>query len=295
VQAWDARTAIVMASGLGEKSRLYKTTDGCRTWALLFKNPDVPNGFFDSFLFPKAQNIPKGDDGFGLLFGDPVGGTFALYETRDHGAKWSRILDSGLNSEQKDSGAFAASNSCISGFGGRNFGIAVSEGGESSLLRVAYVGGMWLDDPPEVIPHFWKKASLPIPKSSESSGPFSLATISRPPPNAEAFLFAVVVGGDYLKPSDSAGTAAWSSDGGATWAASTIPPHGYRSTVQWSEALKLWITAGTNGSDISRDDGKTWQPLDDGNWNALSLPFIVGPGGRIGRLDPAAIPAAQSK
>ena len=28
-------------------------------------------------------------------------------------------------------------------------------------------------------------------------------------------------------------------------------------------------------SDISRDDGKTWQPLNDGNWNALSMPFIV--------------------
>jgi len=56
--------------------------------------------------------------------------------------------------------------------------------------------------------------------------------------------------------------------------------------VQWSESLKIWITAGTNGSDISRDDGKTWQPLDNGNWNAISLPFIVGPNGRIARLNP---------
>jgi hypothetical protein len=47
---------------------------------------------------------------------------------------------------------------------------------------------------------------------------------------------------------------------------------------------------GTNGSDISRDDGKTWQSLDDGNWNAVSLPFVVGMNGRIGRLNPAAIP-----
>jgi hypothetical protein len=98
------------------------------------------------------------------------------------------------------------------------------------------------------------------------------------------------VGGDYTKPSESVGTAAWSADGGLHWTASTTPPHGYRSTVQWSESLKLWITAGTNGSDISRDDGRSWQPLDDGNWNALSLPFIVGPNGRIGRLNPDSIP-----
>jgi len=25
--------------------------------------------------------------------------------------------------------------------------------------------------------------------------------------------------------------------------------------------------------------------LDDGNWNALSLPFVVGPGGKIGKID----------
>ena len=46
----------------------------------------------------------------------------------------------------------------------------------------------------------------------------------------------------------------------------------------------------TNGSDISRDDGKTWRALDDGNWNALSLPFVVGPKGRIGRLNAGALP-----
>jgi len=71
------------------------------------------------------------------------------------------------------------------------------------------------------------------------------------------------------------------------------PPHGFRSAVQWNESLKAWITVGTDGSDISRDDGKTWQPLDNGNRNALSLPFVVGPNGRIGRLDPAALSVAK--
>lgn len=80
-----------------------------------------------------------------------------------------------------------------------------------------------------------------------------------------------------------------STDGGWTWTASTDPPHGYRSGVQWFEPLKVWITVGANGSDISRDDGRTWQPLDNGNWNALSLPYVVGPNGRIARLNPATL------
>jgi hypothetical protein len=49
----------------------------------------------------------------------------------------------------------------------------------------------------------------------------------------------------------------------------------------------VWIAAGTNGSDLSRDGGNSWQPLDHGNWNALSLPYAVGPEGRIGKLTDA--------
>ncbi|HEV2214554.1 MAG TPA: hypothetical protein VGR64_04630, partial [Terracidiphilus sp.] len=49
IQAFDANTAIVMSSGKGDLSRLYKTTDGCKSWTLLFTNPDAPNGFWDAF------------------------------------------------------------------------------------------------------------------------------------------------------------------------------------------------------------------------------------------------------
>jgi hypothetical protein len=63
-----------------------------------------------------------------------------------------------------------------------------------------------------------------------------------------------------------------------------VAQHCYRSTVQWSESLKLWIAAGPTGSDIGRDDHRTWQPLDNGAWDALSLPFFVGPKGRIAKL-----------
>src|SRR3954452_3224588 len=38
VQAFDANTAIVMSSGKGDLSRLYKTTDGCHSWKLIFTN-----------------------------------------------------------------------------------------------------------------------------------------------------------------------------------------------------------------------------------------------------------------
>ncbi|MGC1299151.1 MAG: glycosyl hydrolase, partial [Alloacidobacterium sp.] len=123
----------------------------------------------------------------------------------------------------------------------------------------------------------FEKKKLPMAGATASAGIFSIAM------NADKTI-AVAVGGDYTKPNESNGTAAWTADGGQHWTAAEKPPHGYRSAVAWDADSKAWIAAGTNGSDISYDDGKTWQPLDDGNWNALSLPWIVGPKGRIAKL-----------
>jgi hypothetical protein len=120
-----------------------------------------------------------------------------------------------------------------------------------------------------------------------SSGIFSIAT------DAEGFrLPLVAVGGDNLKP-DVTGSAAYAKDR-LHWLPSQTSPHGYRSAVAYSPTTKTWITVGPNGTDISTDDGRNWRALHPGpgeppdadqHWNALSLPFVVGPHGRIGKLN----------
>jgi photosystem II stability/assembly factor-like uncharacterized protein len=109
----------------------------------------------------------------------------------------------------------------------------------------------------------------------------------------------VAVGGVYDKPASVAGTAATSTDGGLTWSAASTPPHGYRSAVSYTSSRQALIAVGPNGTDLSTDDGKNWHPLKplsgqepdaDQHWNALSLPFAVGPNGRIGRLNANALP-----
>ena len=59
VQAFDEKTAIIMSSGKGDLSRLYKTEDGCKTWRLIFTNPDR-TGFWDalSMVFPPIVSVP---------------------------------------------------------------------------------------------------------------------------------------------------------------------------------------------------------------------------------------------
>ena len=122
----------------------------------------------------------------------------------------------------------------------------------------------------------WQNAQTPLASGNDSSGVFSLAF--RDP------MHGIAVGGDFRKPDDATGNAAFTSDGGEHWHAAGKPPHGYRSAVAWDAPERAWITVGSNGSDISYDDGKTWQWLDSGNWNALSLPWAVGPKGQIGKL-----------
>jgi photosystem II stability/assembly factor-like uncharacterized protein len=302
VQAWDADTAIIMASGPGEKSRLYKTTDGCKTWKLLFTNPEK-EGFYDALLFIDRQH--------GIVLGDPAHGdprinpvesgyfTFRIRVTNDGGKTWAPVTDpefpqQGRNLQPlKGEAFFAASNSSMAA---RDNWLWLGTGHNRVLRRMVSTSGFQAFYCAGAIDPFskscgipwlgWHSASVPLASGNPSSGIFSLAFRNNQ--------HGMTVGGDYIKPNDSTGTAAWSADGGEHWTASTTPPHGFRSAVQWSEALKAWITVGTNGSDISRDDGKTWQPLDDGNWNALSLPFVVGPNGRIARINPAALPHEQN-
>jgi hypothetical protein len=291
VQAWDAKTAIVMASGPGDKSRLYKTRDGCKTWALFFKNPDKPNGFFDSFWFNGSS---------GILLGDPVGGKFVVFRTTNGGKTWKRETQQGLSLNKRSLAAFAASNSCIAR-GNRLFVWGFATGGTGGAMLFSRAKDPEKEGASGILGKTlrkkadWKSNPIGISSGTDSSGVFSISYrfpvttgICKDCGFGENSRF-IAVGGDYTKPDAGSGTAAFSSDGGWTWTISTAPPHGYRSAVQWSADLKLWITAGTNGSDISRDDGKTWQPLDNGNWNALSLPFVVGPKGRVARLNSSAL------
>ena len=87
IQAFDENTAIVMSSGKGDLSRLYKTTDGCQTWKLLFTNPDK-EGFWDAIQFDQRNRFRPTSKypNHGMLVGDPVGGVFVIYESYDSDA-----------------------------------------------------------------------------------------------------------------------------------------------------------------------------------------------------------------
>jgi len=306
IQAFDENTAIVMSSGKGDLSRLYKTTDGCHTWKLVFANPDK-EGFWDGLQFSSYSEVRPNKTRFrlGALIGDSVNGKFPEFFTADEGEHWRRGDDQTSASSKDGESLFAASNSSLL-YMGDGSKIFVTGGTSGSRSRI-----LWENVKRD--PHVsWKYVGGDIPfANGESAGAFSIATSFSPgagkswqAENASRVIYfpsiatCVVVGGDYKKPSQTSGTSAFSTDGGQHWKAAQTPPHGYRSAVAYDSDHKLWITVGPNGTDISTDDGKNWralkplkdQPADaDQHWNALSLPFVVGPKGRIGKLNANAL------
>ncbi len=259
VWAWDAQNALALSSGPGSQSRLYQTTDGCSSWKLLFANPDAPGGFWDGMVFLDRQH--------GLIYGDPVpGGTRThpvLFVTLDGGRNWTPERSPELVSA--DESFFAASNSAMTA---SQDWVWLGTSKARVLRTRRPSGGDSIGE--------WQSRQTPLASGNDSSGVFSLAFRDQK--------HGVAVGGNYRKPDDTKGNAAYSSDGGEHWNAAVKPPHGYRSAVAWDTTAQAWISAGSNGSDISYDDGKSWQWLDSGNWNALSLPWAAGPHGQIGKL-----------
>jgi photosystem II stability/assembly factor-like uncharacterized protein len=274
IWAWDAQTAVVMSSGPGDASRIYKTTDGCQTWALKYTNLE-PKGFWDTIIGVTAKQL--------FVVGDPVDGEFRIYTSRDSGETWFLTDDKGLDADPNTEGAFAASNSALTSF---RLTLLFGSGGVGGAFVRYWQAGPVAQQSDGVMPMVWHRVAVPMAGGSAGTGIFSVGARS-----VMAHDWIVAVGGNYEKPAETAGTAAFSSDGGKTWTAAAAPPHGYRSAVAYDSKSRVWIAVGTNGSDFSRDDGKTWQPLDDGNWNALSLPYVVGNKGRIAKLADGAIPA----
>jgi photosystem II stability/assembly factor-like uncharacterized protein len=262
VRAFDEKTAYLLSIGTGEKSRVYKTTDGGAHWQLLYTNPD-PKGFWDALAFWDADH--------GIILGDPVDGHFTILTTSDAGATWhTQKTPAAVPNE----GAFAASNSCLVVRGSREVWFGTGGPGGARVFHSKDAG------------QTWTVAKTPIRNDGASAGIFSLAFSDTK--------HGIAVGGDYKQPTERTGTIAETSDGGKTWTAPAGSPGGFRSAVawvesdQWIHARKVWIATGTSGSDIS-SNGKSWKAFDSGNYNAIGLagPFgwAVGPKGAIAGLN----------
>lgn len=255
VKAFGAE-AFLLASGTGDKSRIYHTSNLGKHWELQFTNPE-PKGFFDSMDFSDPRH--------GIAVGDPVNGKIQILQTKDGGKNW-RLADSAnmppaINGE----GSFAASNSCIAIVGQKVWFVT---GGPAARVFHSEDKGTT-----------WSVADSPIVHGSPSQGIFSVAFRDA--------LHGVIVGGDYAHPEAGGATIALTQDGGKTWNLITPGRSKFFSGVAFVNENSVAIT-GSNATAFSSDGLHSWNYFLDQGFNAVDsnrgITYAVGANGRIAMI-----------
>jgi photosystem II stability/assembly factor-like uncharacterized protein len=270
VEAFDANTSYILSIGNGESSRIYKTVDGGKTWTLDFKNTNE-KAFFDAMACTDRSSC--------FAMSDPVDGYFLIISTQNN-QPWStwpnHPPDQGNGCEMPPAipgeAAFAASGTSILILTRRPntmLVIWVSGGSSARVFR-----GGWGSEC-----YSWRPVDTPFVHGSASTGIFSITMFD--------LTHGVIVGGNYEKPDQAKDNLAFTGDGGRTWTLAEGLT-GYRSAVTYVDK-KTIIAVGTNGSDITRDGGKTWNVFGKENLNAVQAKgrravWAVGPKGLVVKM-----------
>lgn len=236
IEAFGAHLAYAMSSGDADKSRIYKTIDGGKTWTLQFTDKR-PGFFLDSLACNSRTHC--------FALSDPVEGKFLVLTTVD-GQHWKELPRDKMPAALPTGGGFAASGTSIA-----LCGIDIYFGTGGPAARVFHSADRGRS---------WTAIETPIASGNASSGIFSLACSGR---------HLLAVGGDYKNPDRADHVAAYSNDRGKTWHLSDRPPNGYRSSVSIASAAALVV--GPNGEDVSLDYGIHWQSVDTLSLNAATL------------------------
>jgi photosystem II stability/assembly factor-like uncharacterized protein len=248
VAALSADEAYLLAAGPGDQSRIYKTADAGKTWALQFTNRD-PKGFYDCMSF--------WDRTHGIALGDPIDGVFELIATED-GEHWASLADFMRPRSLAQEGAFAASGTCILTESDHNVWF-VTGGSAARVFRSKNRGSTW------------SAADVPLVKDGAASGAFSIAFDKQGG--------AVIGGGDYQHPERNPNLA-YSEDQGATWRPLPFSQQSYFSAVTIDPRNRQHLLAVGSAHAAYTDDLRSgvWKAFWDLSLNAATY---VGPGEAI--------------
>jgi photosystem II stability/assembly factor-like uncharacterized protein len=256
VEAFDADHAVILSIGPGTDSRVYVTSDAGHTWTRTFTNDD-PLAFYDCMTFLDRKH--------GLALSDPVDGRFRIATTDDGGLSW-HVVATEMPPALPGEFAFAASGQCLVSTGGHDW-FATGGGAEARVFRSADGG------------RTWQVSATPIP-SGPSAGIFALAFRDQ--------RHGFAVGGDFAVPNAAPDALALTDDGGVTWRLVDDEPGEYRSGGTWITGRDA-LVVGPTGSDVSVDQGRSWERFDDGSFDTVDCAhghacWASGELGRVARL-----------
>ena len=251
IEAFDKNTAIIM--GIASPAYILKTTDGGQNWKVVYENKDT-SMFMDAMEFWNEQS--------GIVIGDPIGDKIFIARTFDGGESWRNIPTANIPTADKGEAFFASSGTNVRKLS-KSEAVFVSGG-----LRAR----LFIRD---------KKIDLPIIQGKESTGANSIAVKNKKT--------MIIVGGDFSAKDDTTKNCVITMNGGETFTAPVVGPHGYRSCVEYL-GKKSWISCGLNGVDYSSDEGLNWNWISKDSFHAVrkakkgKAVYFSGGGGRIGKL-----------
>ncbi len=309
LDAVDRRTAWVSGGSAteGGPGRVFRTTDGGRTWrdvspagaaGLMFRDVEAHSARVAVVLAigpGDASRIYRTTDGgatwdeafvnrdpaafyncmafypdgrHGLVMGDPVDGRFQILATRDSGRSWRVLPDDAMPQAPTEYG-FAASGDCLVTAGHTAyFGTG---GGASRVFSSTDLGRSWT-------------ATDSTLAAGESAGVFALAF--RTPREG------VAVGGDFADPGDGVEAVA-TTRGGRTWRRAGDLTHLAEDAAYLAGRGHPLLVTGESGevrgTSLSTDGGRTWTRVGETGYHALDCTadgacWAAGGAGRVARL-----------
>jgi hypothetical protein len=198
----------------------------------------------------------------GIVIGDPINNKIFIARTFNGGITWREIPAANYPVADSGEAMFASSGTNVRKLNHQE-AVFVSGGLRSRLF---------IRD---------KKIDLPIIQGKETTGANSVAV-----KNGKTI---IVVGGDFNDKDATEKNCVITTDAGKNFIVPSIPPHGYRSCVEYLEK-KNWLSCGLNGIDYSEDDGINWTWISKESFHVCrkakegKVVFFAGTNGKIGKL-----------
>jgi photosystem II stability/assembly factor-like uncharacterized protein len=227
IEAFDTTTAWVVSCDGTVDFKIWKTTDGGKTWAQKYSSP---TNFSDAIKFFDANT--------GIAWADPnpsTSGRWEIMRTTDGGETWTRVDNKNIPDADSVNGEFGAATAMdVVGNSAWFVGYSGAAGSKERVYRTTDKGLTW------------SFSSFDMVGGKSTSGYLAFSTALR----------GVLVSID--------GTIAKTTDGGVTWKTSTLSGGILRaiSSVPGVTDMYVAVGGGTTAAQtyVTYDAGDTWAP-----------------------------------
>lgn len=247
IHVFDQKKVVVMS--IGSPAKIFRTNNGGKSWWLTYFN-NHPDIFLDGMAFWDKKT--------GIAFGDAMDNKIPILKTSDGGNSWQMLPDDNLPVALPNEGGFAASGTSI-----------ITHGDQLAWIGLGFPRGRILKSVDQG--NTWDFYLSNMGNNDNSRGIYSLAFKDEKT--------GLAAGGSWEEPKNTNLTMAFTQNGGHNFSIVTEhPPGGYRSAVAFVPGKDLAVCCGTNGIDISFDQGKSWRSAYEHGFNALAF----SPSGKTG-------------